>query len=129
MAMTDHKHMVDAASHGDHVHATDPDKFLQPKPPEAAAPAGAIYTCPTHPEVKQAGPGSCPICGMALEPEQVSLDHTPDPELIDMTKRFWIALALTIPVFAIEMGGHLGVMHLPPAPSNWISFVLSTPVV
>jgi Cu+-exporting ATPase len=159
--------MVDAAGHGDHVHATDPvcgmrvdpqtakhrlaykgqdyffcsgrcrerfeaepDKFLQPKPPEPAAPAGTIYTCPMHPEVKQVGPGSCPICGMALEPEQVSLDDPSDPELIDMTRRFWIALALTIPVFVIEMGGHLGLMHLLPANrSNWISFALATPVV
>lgn len=108
----------------------EPDKFLQPKPLEAAAPAGSIYTCPMHPEVKQIGPGSCPICGMALEPEQVSLDDAPDPELIDMSRRFWIALALTIPVFVIEMGGHLGLMHLvPPAWSNWISFTLATPVV
>ena len=61
-----------------------------------------------HPEVRQVGPGSCPICGMALEPEQISLDDAPDPELIDMTRRFWIALALTIPVFALEMGSHLG---------------------
>jgi P-type Cu+ transporter len=106
----------------------EPDKFLQPKPPEAAAPAGTIYTCPMHPEVKQVGPGACPICGMALEPEQVSLDDAPDPELIDMTRRFWIALALTIPVFVIEMGGHLGLMHAPTW-SNWISFVLATPVV
>ncbi len=83
-----------------------------------------------HPEVRQVGPGSCPICGMALEPEQVSLDDAPDPELIDMTRRFWIALALTLPVFVIEMGGHLGLMHLvPPLWSNWIAFVLATPVV
>jgi Cu+-exporting ATPase len=83
-----------------------------------------------HPEVRQVGPGSCPICGMALEPEQVSLDDAPDPELKDMTRRFWIALALTLPVFVLEMGGHFGLMHLvPPAWSNWISFVLSTPVV
>ena len=60
-----------------------------------------------HPEVRQVGPGSCPICGMALEPEQVSLDDKPDPELIDMTRRFWIALVLTLPVFVLEMGGHL----------------------
>jgi len=117
----------------------EPEKFLQPKQPkqpEPAAPAGAIYTCPMHPQVRQVGPGSCPICGMALEPEQVSLDDGPDPELADMTRRFWIALALTLPVFAIEMGNHLGEMFLagqmhlvPPAWSNWISLVLSTPVV
>ena len=83
-----------------------------------------------HPEVRQVGPGSCPICGMALEPEQVSLDDAPDPELIDMTRRFRIALVLTLPVFAIEMGSHVGLMHLvPPMWSNWISFALSTPVV
>jgi Cu+-exporting ATPase len=108
----------------------EPAKFLKPKAPEPPAPAGTIYTCPMHPEVRQAGPGSCPICGMALEPEQVSLDDASDPELIDMTRRFWIALVLTLPVFAIEMGSHLGLMQLvPPMWSNWISFALSTPVV
>ena len=108
----------------------EPEKFLAPKKPETVASAGAIYTCPMHPEVRQVGPGSCPICGMALEPEQVSLDDKPDPELIDMIRRFWIALALTLPVFTLEMGSHLGLMHLvPPAWSNWISFALATPVV
>jgi Cu+-exporting ATPase len=108
----------------------EPEKFLQPKQPEPAAPAGTVYTCPMHPEVRQIGPGSCPICGMALEPEQISLDDAPDPELIDMVRRFRIALALTLPVFVLEMGSHLGLTHLvPPMWSNWISFVLSTPVV
>jgi P-type Cu+ transporter len=108
----------------------EPEKFLSPREPAPAAPAGTIYTCPMHPEVRQTGPGSCPICGMALEPEQVSLDDAPDPELIDMTRRFWIALALTAPVFVIEMGRHLGLMHLLPLNwSNWISLVLATPVV
>ncbi len=106
----------------------EPEKFLQAREPAPAAPAGAIYICPMHPEVRQAGPGSCPICGMALEPEQVSLDDGPDPELADMARRFWIALVLTVPVFVLEMGGHLGLMH-PPLWSNWISFALSTPVV
>ncbi|MEA2894129.1 MAG: P-type Cu+ transporter [Bradyrhizobium sp.] len=110
--------------------AAEPDKFLQPKAAEPAANPGSIYTCPMHPEVKQIGPGTCPICGMALEPEQVSLDDARDPELIHMTRRFWIALALTLPVFVIEMGGHLGLTHLLPANwSNWISFALATPVV
>src|SRR4029077_12248304 len=110
--------------------AAEPEKYLQPKQPEPAAPAGTIYTCPMHPEVRQVGPGSCPICGMALEPEQVSLDDAPDPELTDMTRRFWIALILTLPVFVIEMGGHFGLMHLVPLSwSNWVSFALSTPVV
>ena len=92
--------------------------------------AGAIYTCPMDPEVRQVGPGTCPICGMALEPEQISLDQGPDPELLDMVRRFWIALPLTLPVFAIEMGRHFGLMNIvPPVWSNWISLVLSTPVV
>jgi Cu+-exporting ATPase len=118
----------------------DPESFLKPrepeqkqgpaKRPEPAATSGAIYTCPMDPEIRQIGPGTCPICGMALEPEQVSLDQGPDPELTDMTRRFWIALALTVPVFAIEMGRHLGLMHLlSPVWSNWISLLLSTPVV
>ncbi len=97
--------------------------------PRRRHPTGTIYTCPMHPEVRQVGPGSCPICGMALEPEQVSLDDAPDPEMIDMVRRFWIALALTVPVFVLEMGGHLGLHLLPPAWSNWISLVLATPVV
>jgi P-type Cu+ transporter len=108
----------------------EPEKYLKPREAEPPAPAGTIYTCPMHPEVRQEGPGSCPICGMALEPEQVSLDDAPDPELIDMVRRFWIALALTTPVFVIEMGRHLGLMHLlPPMWSNWISLLLATPVV
>jgi P-type Cu+ transporter len=114
-------HACCGGQHGDADKATGAVSVINP---------GAIYTCPMHPEVRQVGPGSCPICGMALEPEQVSLDDRPDPELIDMTRRFWIALALTLPVFTIEMGSHLGLMHLvPPAWSNWISFALSTPVV
>ncbi|MGY4154985.1 Cu+-exporting ATPase [Bradyrhizobium sp. USDA 4461] len=108
----------------------EPEKYLKPRESEPPMPAGTIYTCPMHPEVRQVGPGSCPICGMALEPEQVSLDDGPDPELIDMTRRFWIGLALTLPVFVLEMGSHLGLMHLVPMGwSNWISFVLATPVV
>ncbi|PDT77714.1 heavy metal translocating P-type ATPase [Bradyrhizobium sp. C9] len=108
----------------------EPEKYLKPREAEPPMPAGTIYTCPMHPEVRQVGPGSCPICGMALEPEQISLDDGPDPELIDMVRRFWIALALTLPVFVLEMGSHLGLMHLVPQTwSNWISFVLATPVV
>ena len=123
----------------------DPESFLnkgkQAEPKHAAPMAGAaksqepvaartIYTCPMHPEVRQVGPGSCPICGMALEPERVSLDQGPDPELIDMRRRFWIAVPLTVPVFALEMGRHVGLMDLvSPVWSNWISFLLATPVV
>ncbi|HPG89123.1 MAG TPA: HAD-IC family P-type ATPase, partial [Hyphomicrobium sp.] len=92
---------------------------------------GAIYTCPMHPEIRQPGPGLCPICGMALEPETVSSDTGPNPELADMTRRFWIGLALTLPVFALEMGGHLTGLHqwIGQTASNWLQLVLATPVV
>lgn len=110
----------------------DPEKYLAPKSsqPDEKVPEGTIYTCPMHPEVRQVGPGSCPICGMALEPETVSLDDAPDPELIDMTRRFWIALALTLPVFVLDMTAHLGGIHLMnPQAANWLGFALATPVV
>ena len=114
----------------------EPEKFLAPKHDnahqahEADAPLDAIYTCPMHTEVRQIGPGSCPKCGMALEPETITLDHRPDPELIDMTRRFWMSLALTLPIFVLEMTSHLFGMHLlPPQTANWISFALATPVV
>ncbi len=95
------------------------------------APAGVKWTCPMHPQIVRDGPGACPICGMALEPLTPSAEQKPNPELADMTRRFWIALALALPVFALEMGGHLfGWAHLlPRATSNWVQFALSAPVV
>src|ERR1700761_5818264 len=111
----------------------EPEKFLSPREPDPAAPAGTIYTCPMHPEVRQVGPGSCPICGMALEPATVSAEAAPNEELIDMTRRFWIGAALAVPVFVLEMGGHFPGLNLhhyiPPHVSAWIQFVLATPVV
>ncbi len=92
----------------------------------------AEYTCPMHPEVRQAGPGSCPICGMALEPVLVTADAGPNAELVDMTRRFWFGLALALPVFLLEMGSHLfdGIHDvISPAASNWVQLVLATPVV
>jgi P-type Cu+ transporter len=109
--------------------AAEPAKYLAPRQSEPPAPPGTTFICPMHPEVRQIGPGACPICGMALEPEQISLDDAPDPELIDMTRRLQIALVLTAPVFALEMGGHLGWHPLPSNWANWISLVLATPVV
>jgi len=110
----------------------DPDEYLGDKSEKAepAAP-GAMYTCPMHPEIRQQGPGDCPICGMALEPEEVSLDDGPSEELTDMTRRFWIGLALALPVFLLEMGGHFFTMDqiVSPQISNWIQLVLATPVV
>ena len=112
----------------------DPAHYLRPRAPlraEAAAP-GAIYTCPMHPQIRQPGPGSCPLCGMALEPETPTADAGPNPELVDFTRRFWIGLVLTAPVFALEMGGHLtGMTHLLGGPriGNWVQLALATPVV
>jgi heavy metal translocating P-type ATPase len=112
---------------------TNPPAYLDPAQAKAAAPVpeGTIYTCPMHPEIRQVGAGSCPICGMALEPEVATADGGPNPELADMTRRFWIAFALTLPVFALEMGGHLtGLNHwLGRQTSNGIQFLLATPVV
>ena len=111
----------------------DPARYLNhASAPNEDAAAGTIWTCPMHPEVRQDHPGACPICGMALEPAQVTADAGPSPELIDMTRRFWIGLALAIPVFALEMGGHLfPILHhlIPMQVSIWVQFVLATPVV
>ena len=110
----------------------DPEKYLDKAdaPPPALVPAGTVYTCPMHLEIRQVGPGSCPICGMALEPDVITADSGPNPELADMTRRFWIALALTLPVFVLEMGGHVFGLHLlAPRTSTYVQLALSTPVV
>ncbi len=111
----------------------DPTRYLEPKAAAAQLPAdsGAIYTCPMHPEIRQVGPGSCPICGMALEPATITADSGPNPELADMSRRFWIGLVLAVPVFVLEMGGHVpGLMGLVSShTSHWIQFALATPVV
>ena len=110
----------------------DPGKYLNKAdaPPPAPMPEGTVYTCPMHPEIRQVGPGSCPICGMALEPDVITADSGPNPELADMTRRFWIALALTLPVFVLEMGGHVLGLHLFDArTSTYVQLALSTPVV
>ncbi|NIK48586.1 Cu+-exporting ATPase [Variibacter gotjawalensis] len=113
--------------------AATPAKYLTPKDerPAENVPEGTMFTCPMHPEIRQVGAGSCPICGMALEPELVSLDDGPNHELVDMTRRMWIAGALTLPVFLLEMGSHVFDIHslVTPAQSAWIQFALATPVV
>ena len=109
----------------------DPASYLGGAP-IAPAPEGTIYTCPMHPQIRQNGPGSCPICGMALEPEAASgEDSGKNPELADMTRRFWIGLALSLPVVVLEMGGHLVNLHvrISQETSNWVQLILATPVV
>lgn len=108
----------------------NPVKYSEPAQTEPAD-ESAVYTCPMHPEVQQVGPGNCPICGMALEPLVVGATIGPNHELVDMKRRFWIGLVLTLPVFALEMGGHIfGLSHLiGSAASNVIQLFLATPVV
>ena len=100
--------------------AADPAKYLSPEPIVTASQPGAIYTCPMHPEVRQQGPGSCPICGMALEPLAPTAEPQENPELADMTRRFWIALVPTVPLVVLDMAG------IGPA---WLQLLLATPVV
>jgi heavy metal translocating P-type ATPase len=109
-----------------------PAQYLAPEQARAApVSAGTIYTCPMHPEVRQVGPGACPICGMALEPVEAGAESGPNPELVDMTRRFWVGLVLTLPVLLLEMGGHLANLHMLVGPrlSNWLQLMLATPVV
>jgi Cu+-exporting ATPase len=108
----------------------DPRSFLEPREPEPVVP-GAIYTCPMHPEVRQVGPGSCPICGMALEPERVTLAEGPNPELIDMTRRLYTAAILGSPVMLLAMVGMVApdFVHQIPGWTNWLQLALSIPVV
>jgi len=110
----------------------EPQRYVEPRAETKPVDPTAIYTCPMHPEIRQVGPGSCPICGMALEPEMATAESGPNPELADMTRRFWIGLVLTVPVFVLEMGAHLfpTLMHsIPAGISNWVQLVLATPVV
>ena len=110
----------------------DPGRYLNPTrstPPPGQA--KAIYTCPMHPQIRQIGPGACPICGMALEPVDVTADDGPNLELAQMTRRLWIGLVLTAPVVVLAMGAHLAgrLMPISPDASGWVQFALSTPVV
>ena len=108
---------------------TTPEKYLGERQEEEVA-EGAMYTCPMDPEIRQEGPGTCPICGMALEPEMMTAETPPNPELADMTRRFWIGLGFTTPLFALEMGGHaLGVQILAPHISGYVQLALAAPVV
>jgi Cu+-exporting ATPase len=112
--------------------AAAPAKYLDPAAGQPAdpMPEGTIFICPMDPEVRQMGPGACPICGMALEPEMPTAHARPNPELADMTRRLWIGLMLTLPVLALEMSDHLlGWRPLPTPLSNWVQLAFATPVV
>ena len=118
----------------------DPSAYVQAVGAPSGIPAAtspvqgevAEWTCPMHPEIRRPGPGSCPICGMALEPVTVTADAGPSPELADMTRRFWVATALTIPIVILEMGRHfVPWLHdlIPATASVWAQLLLATPVV
>nr|CAD6629784.1 copper-translocating P-type ATPase [Rhizobium sp. Khangiran2] len=126
-----HGHHAHDDHHQEHDHEHHHQVAEKQVPPPGMLGEGVIYTCPMHPQVRQIGPGNCPICGMALEPEVATLGTGPSPELVDMSRRFWIGLVLSIPVLALEMGGHLTNLHmiLGPQTSNWLQMVLATPVV
>jgi Cu+-exporting ATPase len=114
----------------------NPEQYVhsdgQPPPPSTSEGQVVEYTCPMHPEIRRPGPGSCPICGMALEPVTVTAETGPSPELADMTRRFGVGVALSIPVLVLGMGGDLfPAMHdvISERASAWIQLVLATPVV
>jgi len=117
---------VMAGAHHGHVHTPTANK-----PTPKSDQSQVEYTCPMHPQVRQMGPGNCPICGMTLEPVLATADQGESPELRDMTTRFWIGTALTVPVFALEMGAHLFNIHhlIAQQTSNWVQLLLGTPVV
>src|SRR5216684_3283652 len=133
----DHSHHHD---HGDHHHSQaagggtkvpDSQQYPDKTASKAGISEGAVYTCPMHPDYHQIGPGNCPICGMTLEPEVVTQDSPPNPELADMTRRFRVGLLLALPVLVLEMGGHLVGSDgwVDQTLSNWIQLVFATPVV
>ncbi len=108
----------------------DPSRYLTPPTTGDAgpAPAGTMYTCPMHPQIRQEGPGTCPICGMALEPEMPGLDDEDNPELRDFSRRFWWTLPLSAVVMVLAMFGHY-FPQLPVEARTWIELVLTIPVV
>lgn len=125
--MEDHPH----PGHAGHDEYAGHHHGHMSKPANPDIPEGTIYTCPMHPQIRQPGPGNCPICGMALEPEIATAEQGPSAEYLDMRRRFYIGLVLAVPVLVLEMGGHLVDLHMivDPLVSNWVQLVLATPVV
>ncbi|WP_376710237.1 heavy metal translocating P-type ATPase [Pseudochrobactrum lubricantis] len=110
----------------------DPEKYLTAQSAAAPAIKGAQYTCPMHPEIIRDEPGSCPICGMALEPVMPSLDDGPNPELVDFTRRFWVSAICSVPLLIVTMGPMLGLPvreWIGEQRTVWLEFILATPVV
>ena len=109
-----------------------PDVYLRGEKPESSDKSGT-YTCPMHPEIIQDGPGNCPICGMALEPAGIPTDDGPNPELVDMSRRFWISAAFLIPLLVLSMGGHIPGVDLaaivPHHLNAWGQLALTAPIV
>ena len=105
----------------------EPTRYLTPtvrKHAQAAA-AGEVWTCPMHPQIQRVGPGSCPICGMALEPMTPAKGDTANPELRDMTQRFWVCVGLSVPLLVLAMAGDFGALRSP----IWLELTLATPAV
>ena len=129
------------ADHGGHTYhfcsagcrakfVASPGAYLGGSKAEPKATPGAMWTCPMHPQIRQEGPGTCPICGMALEPEEPSLDDAPNPELVDFTRRLWVAGALTIPLLVVSMFSEMFRLQIvSPAASPWVQLALTAPIV
>ena len=115
--------------------SADPHRYLDPAAHDASSERaivaeGTIWTCPMHPQIRQIGPGSCPICGMALEPLEPSLEEGPNPELIDMSRRFWVSAVLSVPLVVLTLGAELfGWNLVSMSTSMWLQLALATPVV
>ena len=111
----------------------EPARYLGDRPAAALMPTGTQYTCPMHPEIVRDKPGSCPICGMALEPMGVPTgDEGPNPELVDFTRRFWVSAVLSLPLLVIAMGPMVGLQvreWIGEPLAAWLEFALATPVV
>lgn len=109
----------------------NPAAYLSSAPrPGVQATPGAMWTCPMHPEIRREGPGTCPVCGMALEPEEPSLDDAPNPELVDFTRRTWVAGVLTVPLLLVSMVSELlGIQFVPAEWNHWVQLALSAPIV
>jgi P-type Cu+ transporter len=127
--MNPHHHQPSQADPGHHCHPQHALAAPVEPPPSSPLAGGATqYTCPMHPEVVRDAPGSCPICGMALEPKMPTLDAGPDPELVDMTRRFWIAAAFTLPLLFVAMGEMIGLAVFSGPTRVWAELLLALPV-